>query len=99
MLMRSFALACCLLALAATVTTSALADDATAGDDAQLLDVSKQVSGIEKKMNDLLAHGQWARAGTLLESADCGYADPSAVFATGGENELDAPAPPGGLLT
>ena len=97
--MRSFALACCLLALAATVTTSALADDATAGDDAQLLDVSKQVSGIEKKMNDLLAHGQWARAGTLLESADCGYGDPSAVFAPWGDNAMCALAPQGDLST
>ena len=48
MLMRSFALACCLLALAATATTGAMADDGTADDDAQLLDVSKQVSGVEK---------------------------------------------------
>jgi hypothetical protein len=96
-LTRSFALAGCLLALATTVATGAMADDGTAGDDAQLLDVSKQVSGIEKKMNDLLAHGQWARAGKLLESADCGYGVPSAVFASWGDNAMYTLAPQGDL--
>jgi hypothetical protein len=68
-----------------------------AGDDAQLLDVSKQVSGIEKKMNDLLAHGQWARAGKLLEGADCGYSDASPLFAAWGDNAMYALAPQGDL--
>ena len=95
--MRSFALACCLLALAATATTGAMADDGTADDDAQLLDVSKQVSGVEKKMNDLLAHGRWARAGKLLEGADCGYGDASPVFAPWGDNALYTLAPQGDL--
>jgi hypothetical protein len=97
MLMRSFALAGCLLALATTVTTSAMADDGTAGDDAQLLDVSKQVSAVERKMNDLLAHGQSARAGKLLEGADCGYGAPSQVFAPWGDNAMYALAPQGDL--
>ena len=67
--MRNFAVAACLLALAGIVATGAMADDgAAAGDDTQLLDVSKQVSGIEKKLNELLAHGQWARAGKLLST-------------------------------
>ena len=97
MVMRSFALAGCLLGLAATVSTGAMADDGMAGDDAQLLDVSKQVSGIEKKMNDLLAHGQWARAGKLLEGADCGYSDASPLFAAWGDNAMYALAPQGDL--
>ena len=95
MLMRSFVLMGCLLALAATVTTGAMADDETAGDDAQLLDVSKQVSGIEKKMNDLLAHGQSAKAGKLLEGADCGYGAPSQVFAPWGDQAMYTLAPQG----
>jgi hypothetical protein len=95
--MRSFALAGCLMVLGATLTTSAMADDGAVGDETQLLDVSKQVSGIEKKMNDLLAHGQWARAGALLESADCGYDEPSAVFAPWGDTALYALAPQGDL--
>jgi hypothetical protein len=97
MLMRSLVLTGCLLALAATVTTGAMADDETAGDDAQLLDVSKQVSGIEKKMNDLLAHGQSARVGKLLEGADCGYGAPSQVFAPWGDNAMYTLAPQGDL--
>jgi hypothetical protein len=97
MLMRSFVLMGCLLALAATVTTGAMADDETAGGDAQLLDVSKQVSGIEKKMNDLLAHGQSAKAGKLLEGADCGYGAPSQVFAPWGDQAMYTLAPQGDL--
>jgi hypothetical protein len=97
MLTRSFALAGCLLALAATVTTSALAEDGAAEGDAQLLDVSKQVSAIEKKMNDLLSNGRSATAGKLLESADCGYSEPSPVFAPWGDQAMYTLAPQGDL--
>jgi len=97
MLTRSFALAGCILALAMSFTSSAIADDGTGGDDAQLLDVSKQVSGLEKKMNDLLAHGRWARAGELLEGADCGYGTPAPVFAPWGDTAMYALAPQGDL--
>lgn len=96
---RSFALAGCLLALAMTMATGVRADDGTAVDDAQLLDVSKQVSGIEKKMNDLLAHGRWARAGELLGSADCGYDAPAPVFAPWGDSAMYTLAPQGDLST
>jgi hypothetical protein len=100
MLMRNFAVAACLLALTGTVATGAMADDGpAAADDTQLLDVSKQVSGIEKKLNELLAHGQWARAGKLLEGADCGYSEPAAVFAPWGDNAVYALAPEGDLST
>jgi len=97
MLMRILALVACALAFAAAATTSAMADDGTSDDDAQLLDVSKQVSGIEKKMNDLLAHGQWARAGKLLAGADCGYGDPSPFFAPWGDGATYVLAPQGDL--
>lgn len=96
-LIRTLALAGCLLALAATATASAMADDGTTDDDAQLLDVSKQVSGIERKMNDLLAHGRWARAGRLLEGADCGYGEPSPFFSPWGDNAMYMLAPQGDL--
>ena len=46
MLMKAFAVGACVMAFAATTATTAVADDGTAGDDAQLLDVSKQVAGI-----------------------------------------------------
>ncbi len=97
MLMRICALAACVLAFAATATTIASADDGTAGDDTQLLDVSKQVSGIQKKMNDLRAHGKWAKAGKLLAGADCGYGDPSQVFAPWGDGAMYMLAPQGDL--
>jgi hypothetical protein len=97
MLMRIFALAACVFLFAAIATTSAMAGDATVGDDAQILDVSKQVSGIEKKMNDLLLHGRWARAGKLLAGADCGYGDPSPFFAPWGDGATYMLAPQGDL--
>lgn len=97
MLMKAFAVCACVMAFAATTATTAVADGGTADDDPQLLDVSKQVAGIEKKMSDLLAHGQWARAGKLLSGADCGYGDPSPFFAVWGDTASYALAPEGDL--
>lgn len=96
-LTRSFALLGCLLALALAVTTSAIAADGTADDDEQLLDVSKQVSEIEKKLRNLLEDGRSARAGKLLAGADCGYGEPAQVFAPWGDNALYTLAPQGDL--
>jgi hypothetical protein len=79
----------------AAVTTSAMADEGSGDEDEQVLDVSKQVSGIEKKMNELLARGRWAKAGELLETADCGYGAPSPLFAPWGDNALYMLAPQG----
>jgi hypothetical protein len=95
-LIRISVLAACILALAAT-TTNAMAEDGTAGEDSQLLDVTKQVSGIEEKMNALLARGRWARAGKLLAGADCGYGDPSQSFAPWGDGATYVLAPEGDL--
>ena len=81
----------CLFAVAAIAAAAALADDA------QLLDVTKQVAGIQQKMKDLIAHGQWARAGKLLAGADCGYGQPSNVFAAWDDNASYALAPQGDL--
>jgi hypothetical protein len=98
-LTRAFAVGACALALAAGSVATASADDGTATDDAQLLDVSKQVSGIQKKMEELIARGRWARAGELLTSADCGYAEPTAVFAGWGDPAGYSLAPQGDLST
>jgi hypothetical protein len=97
MLMRTSALAACLVALVATGTANALAEDETPGEDSQLLDVTKQVSGIERKMNALLAHGRWAKSGKLLMGADCGYGDPSPFFAPWGDGATYVLAPQGDL--
>jgi hypothetical protein len=96
-LIQSFAVVACAVTFAAGAATTAMAGGGTAADDAQILDVSKQVAGIEKKMNDLLAHGRWARAGKLLSGVDCGYGDPSPVFAAWGDTATYALAPEGDL--
>ena len=81
LLTRACAVAACGLALAAISAVPALADDGTANEDTQIIDVSKQVSGIQKKMDELIARGRWATAGKLLSSAECGYDDPEPLFA------------------
>jgi hypothetical protein len=85
----------CLIVLAAVAATPIMAADGTSDD--QLVDVSKQVAGIQKKMNDLLAHGRWARSGELLAGADCGYGDPAQIFSPWGDPALYALAPQGDL--
>lgn len=97
-LRRVLILSTCVIAFAATAATAANAADST-WDDAQFEDVSKQVSSIEKKMDELLAHGQWARAGKLLAGADCGYGDPSSMFVAWGDDSAYVLAPQGDLAT
>jgi hypothetical protein len=94
-LTRVFALAACALALIAISAASAGASGEA--EDSQLLDVSKQVEGIQQKMDDLLAHGRRARAGKLLASADCGYDESSKVFAPWGDSADYSLAPQGDL--
>jgi hypothetical protein len=77
--------------------TTALADGTTPPDQAQLLDVSKQVGGIQNKLNQLISRGQSARPGKLLSSADCGYPDPSQVFLSWGDTASYSLAPEGDL--
>ena len=95
-LRRVLILSTCVIAFAAAAATAANAGDST-GDDAQLEDVSKQVSSIEKKIDELLGHGRWAQAGRLLEDADCGYGDPSSQFAAWGDDASYVLAPQGDL--
>jgi len=75
--MRALSAGACVVVLAAVAAAPGLAAD----DPDQLIDVSKQVQGIQKKMDDLRAHGRWARGGELLAGADCGYGDTAQVFA------------------
>jgi hypothetical protein len=97
MLMRTFAVGASVVAVAAFGATAALADGATSTDETQLLDVSKQVNGIQQKMNALIARGQSARTGKLLAGADCSYSAPSQVFLSWGDAALYALAPQGDL--
>ena len=95
--MRGLALAGCVVALAAGSATSAMADDGSGDEDVQVLDVSKQVSGIQKKMDDLIAHGRWATPGKLLASAECGFDAPALVFQSWGDDSSYSLAPQGDL--
>jgi hypothetical protein len=79
---------------------AASADDTGSSDDAaQLLDVSKQVNGIEQKLAELLARGDSSRTGKLFADADCGYDAPSQVFAAWGDAALYWLAPEGDLAS
>jgi hypothetical protein len=78
--LRCLAAFACVLMCSGAVASSAMANDVPSGDGSQLLDVSKQVSGLQRQMSDLLAHGRWATAGKLLSAADCGYGDSAQVF-------------------
>ncbi len=85
---------CVLIALAAVAAAPGMA----AGDpDEQLVDVSHQVADIQKKMDDLRAHGRWARSGELLAGADCGYGDAAQSSLPGRDSAMYALAPAGGL--
>jgi hypothetical protein len=94
-LTRALAVGACALAFAAVTATAAKADGGTT--DPQLLDVSHQVADIQKKMNELLAHGQQARLGKLFSSAECGYGDASTMFSAWGDFAMYALAPQGDL--
>jgi hypothetical protein len=80
-------------ALAADGTT---ADGNPGGDPSQLIDTSKQIGQLQKKMADLLAQGRVARSGKLSLDADCGSApDSSQVFGQWGDTASYALAPQG----
>ena len=91
-IMRALAAGVCVIALAAIVAAPGMA----AGDqDEQLVDVSHQVADIHKKMDDLRAHGRWARSGELLAGADCEYGNAAQVFAPWADVSMYALAPQG----
>jgi len=90
-ILRALAAGTCVIALAAVVAAPGMA----AGDPEQLIDVSHQVADIHKKMDDLRAHGRWARGGELLAGADCGYGGAAQVFAPWADSAMYALAPQG----
>ena len=72
------------LAVAGLGAGVALADDAS-GDESQLVDVSHQLGDLGKKLAQLQAQGRWARQGKLAAAAECGFDEPSQVFAPWGD--------------
>ena len=69
---------------------------AETGDD-QLLDFSKQMADIQKKVDDLQSRGQSSRTGKLSAAATCGFGSPSQVFLPWGDPATYTLAPQGDL--
>ncbi len=86
---RSFVLALVgVLVLAFGATTASAHDE-------ELVDVSKKMGEIQKKMDDLRGQGRWARRGELSAAAVCGDKTSSQVFAPWGDTADYVPAPHG----
>ncbi len=96
-LMRHLAAAALAVICLGIAAVPAMADDGAAPDASQLLDVTKQVSSIQRQMADLLSHGRWATAGRLVSSADCGYGPSAHVFLPWGDEAQYMLAPQGDL--
>ncbi len=95
---RVLIMAACVATCLGIAAAPAMADE-TPSSDNQLQDVSKQVSGIQKHLDDLLAHGRWATAGKLVSSADCGYGEAEQVFLPWADGAAYELAPQGDFST
>ena len=82
------------LALVGALVLTVGAATASANDE-ELVDVSKKMSEIQKKMDDLRGKGRWARRGELSAAAICGDRASSQVFASWGDAAEYVPAPQG----
>lgn len=95
---RVLIMAACMATCLGIAASPAMADEIPSSD-SQLQDVSKQVSGIQKHLDDLLAHGRWATAGKLVSSADCGYGEAEQVFLPWADDAAYELAPQGDFST
>jgi hypothetical protein len=82
----------CLVVLGASTATAV-----AAADEGELVDVSKTVNDLHKKMDELREHGRYAKKGELSAAAVCGDADAEAVFSAFGDPDLYTPAPGGDI--
>jgi hypothetical protein len=73
---------------------AALASD---DDDEQVVDISKQLMDLDKKMAELQEKGKTAREGEFRAAADCGFGEPSQVFASWGDTADYSLIPQGDL--
>jgi hypothetical protein len=96
---RVLIMAACVATCLGIAAAPAMADETPSNGDSQILDVSKQVSGIQKHLDDLLAHGRWARAGKLVSSADCSYGAAEQVFLPWADDAVYELAPQGDFST
>ncbi|HVS84031.1 MAG TPA: hypothetical protein VHD91_00200 [Gaiellaceae bacterium] len=67
--------------------------------DPQVVDISKQVADMGKKLNDLTAKGKQAKDGKLAALANCGYGPAQQTFAQWGDPSDYALGPQGDLST
>jgi hypothetical protein len=74
-----------LLAAIGSVAASLTTAVALADDDGQLVDISHQVSDLQKKLDELRAKGQAAKTGKLADAADCSFGAPGQVFLPWGD--------------
>jgi hypothetical protein len=84
-----------LLLILSVLALSAVSVAYAGDDDDELVDVSKTVASLEKKMDELREHGRWAREGKLSLSAFCGEDGGSPVFAAWGDSANYVFAPGG----
>jgi hypothetical protein len=78
------------------ISALALAFAAVASaEDTELVDVSKQTSEIQKKIDQLRGQGRWARQGKLSAAAVCEDEGSSQTFAPWGDTAEYVPAPQG----
>jgi hypothetical protein len=87
----------CVMAVGVFGTAISLADGGMPDGQSQLLDVTKQVSSIQDKMNQLIAHGQAVRAGRLSTAADCTSPSSAQTFLPWGDSASYSLAPGGDL--
>ncbi len=90
--------AVCLLAALAGTGVALAGGTAPPADD-QLVDVSHQLGDMQKKLNDLQAHGRTARGGKLSAAATCDFDEPSQVFAPFGDLAAYSLVPQGDFST
>jgi hypothetical protein len=74
-----------LLAAIGSVAASLTTAVALADDDGQLVDISHQVSDLQRKLDELRAKGQAAKTGKLADAADCSFGAPGQVFLPWGD--------------
>jgi hypothetical protein len=65
------------------------------GDEEDLVDVSKTVASLDKKMDELRMRGRWAREGRLSLNALCRENEATRAFAPWGDSADYVPAPEG----
>jgi len=90
----------CAIALVAAllVVGGAVAGTSASGDD-QIVDVSKQLGDMQKKLDELQAKRRTAKQGKLAAAAECGFGAPSQVFGAWGDDADYSLIPQGDLAS